>query len=407
VAANPAAGKNSLFPVAGPRRDVYLRLRCDNILTLIPNFAMREYWIALNSIDGLGPVRIRRLADAFGTPEAALSAPVPLLLGKKLIPPSSAEAFRDKDRLVDGARRQIGDCGKNGISVLIQDDADYPAYLKEIFAPPPVIYVKGSLPALRDHAIAVVGTRGPTPYGVECARRLTAELCSRAVIVSGLARGIDTAAHERCLELGGKTVAVLGCGIDRAYPPENKKLAERICENGALVSEFPPGTVPEAYNFPRRNRIISGVSCGVLVVEAGEKSGALITANYALQQNRVVFAVPGPIDSPASAGTFRLIKDGAVPVRSSEDIFEHVSAVTFAPLLAAPPQKIRSEAPPPAALAEEELAVWDALTDAPARVDTIAETCGIDIPQLLGTLLNLELKGFITQTGGQHFRRTS
>jgi DNA processing protein len=364
---------------------------------------MREYFIALNSIDGLGPVRIRRLLDAFGTPQAVFAAPLSLLLDKKLLPASSAGEFGRKDELLDNARKQIEDCDKGGITVLIQEDEDYPVYLKEIFAPPPVLYVKGGLPVLRSHAIAVVGTRNPTPYGINCARALTDELCGSLVIASGLARGIDTAAHERCLERGGKTVAVLGCGIDRVYPSENEALAERICENGALVSEFPPGTIPEAYNFPRRNRVISGLSCGVVVVEAGEKSGALITADYALQQNRAVFAVPGPITSPASAGTFRLIKDGAVPVRSSKDIFEHISEITFAPLIAAPPAKIRSEPPP--ALARDELAVWDALSGTPARVDSIAEASGLEIPQILGILLSLELKGFITQTGGQQFKR--
>jgi DNA processing protein len=365
---------------------------------------MHRYWIALNNIPGLGPTRIKRLVDAFGSPEGALAAPLGLMLDKKLIPPSSADAFRNAGKLLAEADAQIESCRKSGVSVLIQADGDYPAYLKEIFAPPPVLYVRGDLSALRGHALAIVGTRKPTPYGVSCARKLSAELCKSAVIVSGLAVGVDTAAHERCLELGGKTVAVLGNGIDRVYPPENKELAKRVCERGAIVSEFPPGTIPEAYNFPRRNRVISGVSCGVIVVEAGEKSGALITANYALEQNRVVFAVPGPIDSPMSAGTFKLIKDGAVPVRSAADVFEHISAVTFAPMLTAPPQSIRSETPP-VALPENEAAVWDVLSNEPQRVDTISEASGVDIPHLLAILLNLELKGFAAQIGGQQFRR--
>jgi len=368
---------------------------------------MREYWIALNSIDGLGPVRIRRLLEFFGTPKDVLSVPPPLLLDKKLIPASSAKAFQNKGELIDNARKQIDFCDKKDIYILIQDDENYPVYLKEIFAPPPVIYVKGDLAVLRKHALAVVGTRHPTPYGMDCARSLTAQLCGSAVIASGLARGIDTVAHTHCLDMGGQTVAVLGCGIDRVYPSENQSLAERICQNGALLSEFPPQTAPEPYNFPRRNRVISGISCGVIVIEAGEKSGALITADYALQQNRTVFAVPGPINSSVSGGTFKLIKDGAVPVRSAADIFEHISAVTFVPLLTASPQKIRSEAPPAPELAAEELAVWDALSDTPERVDTIAQTCGMEIPQLLRVLLTLELKGFIAQLGGQQFRRTS
>jgi len=364
---------------------------------------MHKYWIALNNIPGLGPTRIKRLVDAFGSPREALEAPAALLLERRLVPQASANAFRDAGRLVGEAEAQIERCRRVDVSVLIQSDGGYPAYLKEIFAPPPVLYVRGDLSALSGHALAVVGTRKPTPYGVSCARALTGELCKSAAIVSGLALGVDTAAHERCLELGGKTVAVLGCGIDRVYPPENKALAKRICGNGAIVSEFPPGTIPESYNFPRRNRVISGISCGVIVVEAGEKSGALITARYALEQNRVVFAVPGPIDSPMSDGTFRLIKDGAVPVKSAADIFEHISAVSFAPLLAAPPQSIRSEPPP--TLPENEIAVWDALSNDPQRADTISEISGIDIPQLLAILLSLELKGFVTQIGGQQFRR--
>jgi len=364
---------------------------------------MHRYWIALNNIPGLGPTRIKRLVDAFGSPKGALEAPPGLMLDKKLIPSSSAGAFRDVGKLLAEADAQIESCRAAGVSVLIQADGDYPMYLKEIFAPPPVLYVAGDLSVLRDHALAIVGTRKPTPYGVSCTKALTAELCKSAVIVSGLAVGVDTAAHERCLELGGKTIAVLGCGIDRIYPPENKGLAKRIREHGALVSEFPPGTIPEAYNFPRRNRVISGISCGVIVVEAGERSGALITANYAVEQNRVVFAVPGPIDSPMSAGTFKLIKDGAVPIRSAADVFEHISAVSFAPMLTAPPQSIRSETPP--TLPENEMAVWDTLSNEPQRVDTISESCGIDIPQLLAILLSLELKGFVTQIGGQQFRR--
>jgi DNA processing protein len=368
---------------------------------------MHEYWIALNNIPGLGPARIARLAEAFSTPKSALEAPISLLLDKRLIPPSVAKEFGGINRLLDSARAQLDSCRASGVSVLIQSDPDYPLYLKEIFAPPPVLYVKGDLSALRAHALAVVGTRSPTKYGLACARALTAELCQSAVIASGLARGIDTAAHERCMELNGRTVAVLGCGIDRIYPSENKELAERICERGALLSEFPPDAAPEAYNFPRRNRVISGVSCGVIVVEAGEKSGALITADYALQQNRVVFAVPGPINSPMSDGTFRLIKEGAVPVRSSADIFEHISEVTFAPLLSATPQRIRSEAPPtPPVLPAGERAVWEALSNEPERVDAISEACGVGIPQLLGILLSLELKGVAAQCGGQLFRRT-
>jgi len=363
---------------------------------------MREYWISLNSINGLGPVRIQRLIEFCGSPKSALETPPKLLAEKKLITSSCVNEWKTGE-LLDNARKQLDFCKDNKITVLVRTDENYPLYLKEIFAPPPVLYVKGDIKALSNHALGIVGTRNPTPYGVSCTRALTAKLCEKVVITSGLARGIDTAAHECCLDRGGKTIAVLGCGIDRIYPSENKNLAERICQNGALVSEFPPGTPPDTYNFPRRNRIISGMSCGVLVVEAGAKSGALITANYALQQNRTVFALPGPINSPMSAGTFRLIKDGAVPVSKPDDIFEHISSVSPVSLFASLPQSADTLQ---FGLDEEEKEIWETLSDEPVRIDIIAQQCGKQIPQLLGIMLNLELKGAVTQISGQQFRRT-
>ena len=363
---------------------------------------MREYWISLNNINGLGPVRIQRLIEHCGSPKNVLETPPKLLVEKKLIPSSCVNEWKT-DKLLDDAHKQLGYCKDNEISVLICTDESYPAYLKEIFAPPPVLYVKGNMKVLSNNALGIVGTRNPTSYGVNCARALTAKLCEKVVIISGLARGIDTVAHECCLDRGGKTVAVLGCGVDRVYPSENKSLAERICQSGALVSEFQPGTPPETYNFPRRNRVISGMSRGVLVVEAGQKSGALITANYALQQNRTVFALPGPINSPLSAGTFRLIKDGAVPVSKPDDIFEHISSVSPVSLFAPLPQ---SGDVLQFGLDEEEKEVWETLSDEPVRIDNIAQQCGKQIPQLLGIMLNLELKGAVTQISGQQFRRT-
>jgi len=362
---------------------------------------MREYWISLNSITGLGPVRIQRLIEFCGSPKSALETAPQLLAGKKLIPSSCISEWKT-DELLNNAHKQLDFCKDNEITVLIRTDESYPPYLKEIFAPPPVLYVKGDIAVLGNHALGIVGTRNPSSYGVNSTRFLTAKLCEKVVITSGLARGIDTAAHECCLDKGGKTVAVLGCGIDRVYPSENKGLAKRICQNGALVSEFPPGTPPETYNFPRRNRIISGMSCGVLVVEAGQKSGALITANYALQQNRTVFALPGPINSPMSAGTFRLIKDGAVPVSRPDDIFEHISSVSSVSLFAPLPQNTDT---PQLGLDEEEKEVWETLSDEPVRIDIIAQQCGKQIPQLLGIMLNLELKGAAAQISGQQFRR--
>ncbi|MDR0308033.1 MAG: DNA-processing protein DprA [Chitinispirillales bacterium] len=362
---------------------------------------MREFWISLNSINGLGPVRIQRLIEFCGSPKNALETAPRLLVEKKLIPQSCAAGWKVSE-LLDNAHEQLDFCNKNGITVITQTDEHYPSYLKEIFAPPPVLYVKGDLSVFGNISLAIVGTRNPTSYGVNCTRGLTARLSGKLAVTSGLARGIDTIAHECCIETGGKTIAVLGCGIDRVYPAENKTLAARICRNGALVSEFPPGTPPDTYNFPRRNRVISGISCGVLVVEAGEKSGALITANYALQQNRTIFAVPGPINSPLSKGTFRLIKDGAIPVSNPDDIFDHISSVSTVSLFA-PVTQAANITPP--GLDEEELSVLDTLSGEPIRIDTIAEVSGKQIPHLLGILLNLELKGVVTQISGQQFRR--
>ncbi len=362
---------------------------------------MSVSWIALNSVKGLGPVRIAQLIQQFGTPEKIFEASPDLLLDQGVIPEACIGRLKD-DSLFKNAEKQLSKCSKAGVQIITLADDDYPAYLKEIFAPPPVLYVRGDLDALKGHALAVVGTRCPTVYGKQIARSITADLSSRLVIVSGLAKGIDTAAHESCLEHGGRTIAVLGCGIDRIYPSENQRLAEQIAERGLLISEFPLGTLPESFNFPRRNRIISGLSCGVLVVEAGEKSGSLITAHYALQQGRDIFAVPGPVTSPVSAGTFNLLKEGAVPVRNAQDIFESVVAVSNQSLLKSPPS---CECSPAAILSSDEQEVLNTLSENPVRIDEISEISGRAVSDLFDILLNLELKGFICQVCGQQYRR--
>jgi DNA processing protein len=295
------------------------------------------------------------------------------------------------------------------IRVLTLEDSDYPMHLKEIDAPPPVLYVQGDCTVFSQNAIAVVGTRRCTQYGKSVTATIVKELVEKQlVIVSGLARGIDTIAHQTCLEAKGLTIAVLGCGIDTCYPKDNQQLFSKIVASGAVVSEFPLGTLPENYNFPRRNRIISGCSAGVLVVEAPQKSGSLITANFALQQGREVFAVPGSIFSDNSMGTFNLIKDGAIPVRSAEDIIENIRSISH------PALTTSKKTPSGCAtlmkmsvdlLSLPERTVLEVCTEVPARIDELAQKTGKTVSEMFDILLSLELKGFIHQVSGQQYTR--
>ena len=259
-------------------------------------------WLGLRSIPGVGIVLGQRLLQRFGSPGAVFKASFQDLAAVRGITPAMAQAiagFRDWDKL----EARLAQLTAQGAEMVTQDDPRFPAGLKLIPYPPPLLYIKGTLTPADSLAVAIVGTRGASYYGLKAARRLAGALAARGVtVVSGLARGIDTAAHQGALEMSGRTLAVLGCGLDVVYPPENLKLYQEIPEHGALVSEFPLGTPPEARNFPIRNRIISGLALGVVVIEAGVKSGTAITVRYALDQGREVFAVPGPIDSPTSIG---------------------------------------------------------------------------------------------------------
>jgi len=362
-------------------------------------------WIALNSINGLGPVKIKRLVEHYGSAAEVFRRPVSELARSGLVPEMCVPELLNKNLLVE-AEKQRAWAEKEGAAVLTLASPEYPPYLKEIFGPPPVIFVRGDVSVFSLHAVAIVGTRSPTPYGKTVTPTITRELVERGlVIVSGLAAGIDTIAHQTCLEQNGRTIAVLGCGIDRIFPNTNAPLAEKICANkGAVVSEFPMGTPPEAFRFPRRNRIISGLSAGVLVVEGGERSGSLITAHYALQQGRDVFAVPGPISSLLSTGPFNLIKEGAIPARSGREIAESLSLIEHPNLRAA-----ASSGPvvssPLSLLSETERAVYDALGETPRRIDELAESSGRPVMELFDLLLNLELKGLARQMSGGRYVR--
>jgi DNA processing protein len=343
------------------------------------------------------------MLERYGSPEAVLEQIPEKLADEGLLTPKLVGLFQ-RDTLLADAERQLRQAIDLNVTILTLEDQRYPPSLHEIFAPPPVLYVRGEVSVLQRHAVAVVGARLPTVYGKRAASLISEELVEQQfVIVSGLARGIDTAAHESALRAGGKTVAVLGSGVDAVYPRSNVSLADKIMQNGCLISEFPFETIPEPFNFPRRNRIISGCSAAVVVVEAGERSGSLITARYALQQGREVGAVPGPIYSPLSRGTFDLIRQGAVPVRSGRELAEGLQVIVH-PGLKRPEKKELPET----LFTEEERAVLEALpTDTPVRIDTIAEQNNLRISDLFVLLLNLELKGLVQQCSGQQFLRVS
>jgi DNA processing protein len=377
--------------------------------TIMPTFKTDETsmplaWIALNSVTGLGPVKISALLEKFGSAEAAFKQLPPT------VPAAGGEGNSvNKATLLKRAEDQLERAHRLDVRILTLSDPDYPMHLKEIYAPPPVLFVRGDCSVFKKHAIAVVGTRRNTTYGKSATIALVKELVRKhLVVVSGLAHGIDTIAHQTCLDNNGKTVAVLGCGIDRYYPRDNKVLMETIASTGAVVSEFPLGTEPETYNFPRRNRIISGCCAGVLVIEAPERSGSLITANFALQQGRDVFAVPGSIFSASSTGTFNLIKDGAIPVRSAGDIIDSIQCISHAELIGkgttpSSPQGVMKM--PLDLLNVSERALLDICSETPARIDVLAQKTGKSVSELFDILLSLELKGLIKQVSGQQYLR--
>jgi DNA processing protein len=359
-------------------------------------------WLALNSVKGLGPVRVNELVKHYGSPLAIFEKNGHSILKQWAAFHSSAADVEHPGILKEKAVQQLEKAKELGIVILTPSDERYPPLLREIDAPPPVLFVKGNLDCFGRHCVGVVGTRRPTPYGRNAAAAIVKQLVERGlVIVSGLAHGIDTVSHQTCLDNGGTTIAVLGCGLDRVYPADNRQLAADILVRGAVVSEFDLGTRPEPYNFPRRNRIISGLSAGVLVVEAPKKSGSLITANFALSQGREVFAVPGPIFSDLSDGTFNLLKSGAVPVKSGDDIIENIQTLKLSP---AGTNAIRHTMPVEL-LSDAEKKLYECISAVPSRLDTLAEKSRTAVSGLFDTLLNLELKGLIRQVAGQQFVR--
>jgi len=355
-------------------------------------------WIALSRVKGLGGVGFKKLAAHFADPTAALSAPASELaqvpgLGKDAI--EGLLGFSEW-RQADAEMRRILDAG---IRIVPFVDSHYPARLRAIADPPPLLYVRGEFSAADERAVAIVGSRSASEYGRRIARSICRGLASVGItVVSGMARGIDGTAHETALDSGGRTIAVLGCGVDRVYPPEHEPLYARICRQGAVISELPLGTRPAAFHFPARNRLISGLSLGVVVVEATEKSGSLITAALALEQNREVFAVPGEVGSSRSRGAHRLIRQGAKLVESADDIVEEIA-----------PQLVRpnSASSPPRGLphhwGEDRHRVFSLFQERALHIDEVTEMSGLSPAQVSQILLELELQGFLRQLPGKRY----
>lgn len=358
----------------------------------------KEAFLVLNTVPDLGPVRIKLLVEHFGTAEKVLSASGKELekingIGKKISDNIlNWKGFFD----LEEECRQIE---KNNISIITIKDSCYPKLLKEIYDPPAVLYVKGSIKEEDKNAVAIVGARNASYYGINTANRFARELSGRGfTVVSGMARGVDTAAHEGVIQAKGRTIAVFGCGLDKVYPPENTELAGKIVSNGAVISEFPLGTPPLKQNFPKRNRIISGLCLGVIVVEAGKYSGSLITARLAGEQGREVFSVPGRIDAVTSQGTNILIKNGAKPVFNVDDILEEFG-YSFVP-----EQKKEDERMVPALSGSEEK-IFSFLTEEASTVDELVGACEIPVSEVWGGLVNLELKGLVKRLPGSKFIR--
>jgi DNA processing protein len=375
---------------------------------------MRE-WIALNMTPGIGPRAAAKLLERFGSAEAVFNA-TRAELEQLRLRPEAIESIRARD-LYERAQQEIGRVHEMGADILLLDDGVYPALLREIFDPPVTLYVKGAWTAcLEQPCVAMVGSRRCSTYGQNAATMLARDLAERGVtIISGLARGIDAAAHRGALEAGGRTVAVMGTGLDQVYPRDHKKLVEEIlAHGGAIVSEFPLETPPAPQNFPYRNRVISGLSLGVLIVEAAENSGSLITARMAMEQNREVWAVPGNITSRNSFGTNYLIKGaGAKLVQQWQDVATELPPDIAARLLP-PPIKSQPEegsvlkqmALAPHDLSPQERAVWELLSaDEPSHIDALAEASRLSIPELTGALLALEMRELIRQLPGKCFVR--
>jgi DNA processing protein len=363
-------------------------------------------WLHLHLTAGVGPTIFRQLLETFGSAEATLRADRSALVSTKGVGSITADKIVSSRSQVD-VDKELELVSKAGVTLLSWDSSAYPVGLKNIYDPPAVLYVRGRLEPEDATAIAVVGTRRASRYGLEQAERFGAAL-GRAgfTVVSGLARGIDSAAHQGALKAGGRTIAVLGCGLSRIFPPENADLYRAVAQNGAVLSEFPMLAEPLAENFPRRNRIISGLSLGVLVIEGPLRSGAMITARTAMEQGRDVFALPGRVDNAASRGTNQLIKDGACLVASLEDILDELGDIGEKMRAGTEQADKPPSAPPlPGNLSETDKAILSAIVDEPMTVDELCAATELSAGQVSAALTMLQLKGLIRRIAGARFLR--
>ncbi|UCD09539.1 MAG: DNA-processing protein DprA [Dehalococcoidales bacterium] len=352
-----------------------------------------KYWVGFSLISGIGRVKFGLLENYFESMEAAWQAS-PSELRKAGLDSGSITSITDNRESIS-LDSEMEKLERLSVSVFTYKDDSYPTRLKEIYDYPPVIYVRGEILPEDEWCLSVVGTRGTTVYGRQVTEEITADLArNRITIVSGLARGIDSIAHRAALEVGGRTIAIFACGLDTVYPAENADLARRIIQNGAIISEYPLGTKPRSDFFPRRNRIMSGMALGVLVVEAGESSGAIITANIALEQNREVFAVPGSILSTASKGTNRLIQEGAKLVRDYTDILEELNLTAVARQIEM--KELLPESDTEAVLIKQ-------LGAEPVHIDEVCRSSGLPVSTVSSTLAMMELKGMVKQVGAMHY----
>jgi len=357
-----------------------------------------EPLLRLYAIPGIGPARFRSLLAKFGSAEEILKAPIQKLVNVPGIEKHTALSIKEKSnsKIVSEKLRYIE---QNKIKITTCWDDDFPTSLTNIYDPPVILFYKGDLSILDSPTLGVVGMRNPSSYGIMVTEKLCRDLLQyNFTIVSGLARGIDTIAHQTVLKQKGKTAAIMGSGIDNIYPPENKKLANQIAEEGLLISEYMIGAIPDPGNFPRRNRIISGLSLGILITEAGMKSGALITAYQALDQNREVFAVPGPINSRKSMGANQMIKQGATLVQDATHIIEELKNLML--------RKESSGVNPLPQLSGFENELYLLLSDQPQHVDKLAQASKCGTAEILSTLLTLELMGIVRQMSGKMFVKT-
>jgi DNA processing protein len=368
----------------------------------LPSWDEKKYalWLALAQVKGLGGASFKRVAGHFKDPTQAFSASereLAQIPGLDRVAIEGLLTFSQWDEV----REEIRLISEAGARILPFTDNHYPARLRMIPDPPPFLYIKGELREEDEKAVAVVGSRSASDYGTRITRELCQGLASLGfTVVSGMARGIDGEAHEAALGVGGRTVAVLGSGVDVAYPPEHEGLYRRICHKGAILSQLPMGTPPFSFNFQSRNRLISGLSLGVVVVEATEKSGSLITAGLALEQGREVFAVPGEAGASRSRGTHRLIRQGAKLVENVQDIVEEI-----APQLLERGRVAQKAAPPslPPHLSLEAGKIFELVLQGPIQIDELIQRSGISAAKVSEILLDLEIKGLLRQLPGKRF----